>query len=93
MMTLEHASASHVGRRDNNEDALCAAPELGLFAVADGMGGYAGGEVASAIVVDTLSRFFARVAGSSSSSTRRAASAAAPARTRAASATLTAVRP
>jgi len=63
MMTLEHASASHVGRRDNNEDALCAAPELGLFAVADGMGGYAGGEVASAIVVDTLSRFFARVAG------------------------------
>jgi serine/threonine protein phosphatase PrpC len=53
-MTFEHASASHVGRRDNNEDAFLTVPERGLYAVADGMGGYAGGEVASAIVVSTL---------------------------------------
>jgi len=35
-------------------------PELGLFAVADGMGGYEGGEVASGIVADTLVDFFTR---------------------------------
>lgn len=59
-LALEHAAASHVGRRDNNEDAVCVAPEHGLFAVADGMGGYAGGEVASAIVAHTLHSCFSR---------------------------------
>jgi serine/threonine protein phosphatase PrpC len=57
---IEHAAATHVGRRENNEDAFCAEPRLRLFAVADGMGGYEGGEVASHLAVDTLRDFFLR---------------------------------
>jgi serine/threonine protein phosphatase PrpC len=51
---------SHIGRRKNNEDRLCVLPELGLFAVADGMGGYEGGEVASALTIEQLSDFVQR---------------------------------
>jgi serine/threonine protein phosphatase PrpC len=39
---------------------MCAEPPLGLFVVADGMGGYEGGEVASRLVVETMSDFFKR---------------------------------
>jgi len=46
---------SHVGRvRTNNEDSYRAQPELGLFVVADGMGGAQAGERASQITVETL---------------------------------------
>lgn len=41
-------------RRNNNEDCYLSAPEKGLWAVADGMGGHEAGEVASAIVRETL---------------------------------------
>jgi len=56
-MDFEYAALTHCGRRKNNEDNLCAEPALGLYAVADGMGGYEGGEVASQIAVATLAEF------------------------------------
>lgn len=40
--------------RGNNEDSYLSSPELGLWLVADGMGGHEAGEVASAIVVETV---------------------------------------
>jgi protein phosphatase len=39
-------------RRSSNEDSYCSRADLGLYVVADGMGGHAAGEVAAAIVVD-----------------------------------------
>lgn len=54
---LEYSAASHPGlMRDNNEDCFLSRPEHGLWLVADGMGGHEAGEVASAIVRDTIER-------------------------------------
>lgn len=49
------ACLTNTGRvRERNEDAYAAHPELGLWVIADGMGGVSGGEVASAIAVETI---------------------------------------
>jgi serine/threonine protein phosphatase PrpC len=46
---------THVGRRrSSNEDAYLCDDELGLWVVADGMGGHAAGEVASREAIDTI---------------------------------------
>jgi PPM family protein phosphatase len=45
-------------RRKRNEDALLALPDHGLYVVADGMGGYSGGEVASSLAVKTIAEAF-----------------------------------
>lgn len=52
---LVYAALSVAGRvRRHNEDAVLCQPRLGLWAVADGMGGHQCGERASALALDTL---------------------------------------
>jgi protein phosphatase len=58
MTTVTSAVLSHPGlRREANEDTVCARPDLGLFLVADGMGGHAAGEVASRVAAQAIETF------------------------------------
>jgi protein phosphatase len=74
LLSLEDAGATDIGRqRDHNEDCFSIQTEIkklegfkgrslqakGLYILCDGMGGHAGGEVASALAVETLQNYFA----------------------------------
>ncbi len=47
-------------RRRRNEDSYLVLPDHSVYVVADGMGGYAGGDVASRIAIETISSAFTR---------------------------------
>jgi protein phosphatase len=52
---------SDAGRvRTSNEDRFVSDPQLGLFAVADGLGGHKAGEVAAQLAVEAITGFISR---------------------------------
>jgi len=58
MIIVESAGITDVGKkRQGNEDALFFDDALGLYVVADGMGGHRAGEIASKLVIDTISKY------------------------------------
>ena len=53
--SLQSASLTDPGRvRDHNEDCIESRPEVGLYVLADGMGGYNAGEVASGMATSLI---------------------------------------
>jgi serine/threonine protein phosphatase PrpC len=60
-MTYRYCARTDCGRvRANNEDAVATLPARGLALLADGMGGYNAGEVASSMAVDLIQNSMAR---------------------------------
>ena len=58
---IESFGATDVGRRRKlNEDSLLVDSTVGLFVVADGMGGHNAGEIASRLTVETVGNFVQR---------------------------------
>ena len=61
-MKINSAGKTHVGlKRKLNEDSLLIAPDLGLYVIADGMGGHKAGEVASRMVVETMADYWKKL--------------------------------
>lgn len=61
-MKLKSAGNSHVGlKRKINEDRYLINDDLGLYVIADGMGGHRAGEIASRIVVETIGDYWMKL--------------------------------
>jgi PPM family protein phosphatase len=71
-MILTAAAHTDVGmKRSANEDSFALAPDLGLYVVADGMGGHKAGKLASALASESAVQAVRQVAGSNASPTEK----------------------